>query len=248
MQIKDVKAFLNECFPFETAEEWDNVGLLVGRENNFVHKIGLTLDVTSQVIEEAEAQGVDLLISHHPVIFAPLKTLLYDSIPYQLACADISNISVHTPLDRAINGVSEQLAKKISLKDIRHDDNEPIIVFGKLPEKKNIKDFAEFLRLKLKGCVRYTNIEKEIETVAVCGGSGGSFLLSYTDKVDAFVTGDAGHHDFIDAAEQDTALLACGHFETEYIVLPYLKTLLEEKYKNDIEIVILEQNNPISYI
>ncbi len=241
-KIKEVLEYLNELYPFDTKEEWDNCGLLVGGEDNMVEKIMLTLDVTKEVVEQAEEAGADLIVSHHPVIFRPFKSLKSGTAVFNLACADIGVISVHTPLDGAKGGVSEQLAKKIGLKKIVHSDFSPMIVTGETST--DVKKFAKKLKTALGGSVQYSAFDREIKTVAVCSGAGGSLLAELpAGYVDAYVTGEAAHHNFIDCEEQGTALFVCGHFETENIILDELERVLSEKFPN-IEIEKSQQKNP----
>lgn len=244
VKIKDIAEFLNELYPFESKEPWDNCGVLVGNEENIAEKIFLTLDVTKDVVLQAEEAEADVIVSHHPVIFSPLKALKADSAVFQLASADIGVISVHTPLDGAEKGVSEALAKKIGLKNIKHSEISPMIVMGEI-EETSVKDFALKLKTSLEANVRYSSFEKKIKKIAVCSGSGASLLAELPkNNVDAFVTGDAGHHDFIDCEEIGTALFACGHFETENIILDELEKQLSEKFP-DLEIEKSQQKNPI---
>lgn len=244
VKIKDIAEFLNELYPFQSKEPWDNCGVLVGNEENIAEKVFLTLDVTKEVVNQAEEAEADVIISHHPVIFSPIKALKADSAVFQLACADIGVISVHTPLDGAEKGVSETLAEKIGLKNIRHSEFSPMIVTGEIGET-SVKDFALKLKTNLEAAVRYSSFEKKIKRVAVCSGSGASLLAELpANSVDAFVTGDAGHHDFIDCEERGAALFACGHFETENIILEELEKQLSEKFP-DLEIEKSQQKNPI---
>lgn len=242
-KIKEVLEYLNELYPFDTKEPWDNCGLLVGGEDNIVEKIMLTLDVTKEVVEQAEDVGADLIVSHHPVIFHPIKALKAGTAVFNLACADIGVISVHTPLDGANGGVSEQLAKTIGLKKIAHSEFSPMIVTGEIPAT-DVKKFAKKLKSALGGSVQYSAFEREIKTVAVCSGAGGSLLMELpAGYADAYVTGEAAHHNFIDCEEQGTALFVCGHFETENIILDELEKVLSEKFP-DIEIEKSQQKNP----
>lgn len=116
--VKDIYDFLDSIAPFKTAMDFDNCGLLVGNMCENVNKVLLSLDITTEVVNEAESMGVNLIISHHPVIFNPLKKLLSDCVPYILAKKGISAMCAHTNLDMADDcGVNACLARAVGLKN-----------------------------------------------------------------------------------------------------------------------------------
>ena len=118
MKVKEILDFLGEKAPFDTCEEWDNVGLLVGSGYLPATRVLVALDVTDGAVEAAKAIGADLIVTHHPVIFRPISRLSADSMPYRLAAAGISVISAHTNLDKAVEGVNDTLAARLGLTDI----------------------------------------------------------------------------------------------------------------------------------
>ncbi|MEG1994493.1 MAG: Nif3-like dinuclear metal center hexameric protein, partial [Oscillospiraceae bacterium] len=117
--VKDILDFINSFAPFNSAEDFDNVGLLVGNKNAEVKKVLVCLDCTDEIISEAIDLGANLVITHHPVIFSPLKKMVSDSIVYRLVQNSISVISAHTNLDIAPMGVADSLAEKMELKNIQ---------------------------------------------------------------------------------------------------------------------------------
>lgn len=247
----DVFQFINTLAPFETQEKWDNSGFLVGDTDKPCKKIALCLDITSQMIEQAKALDCDLIISHHPVIFSKTGSFLKDDLPFKLAISGISAICAHTCLDIAQGGVNDVLAELLELEEINAVCMDGVVMprAGKLKKPMSTKVFAEFVKEKL-GCqaVRYNNIAKQINTVVLCGGSGGSFMPDViAGKYDAFVTGDAGHHNFLDATEKGLVLIAAGHFETENPVMRAVEKALNEKFP-DIGTVLLVQPAPIDFI
>ena len=247
----DIFQFINTLAPFETQEKWDNSGFLVGDTDKPCKKIALCLDITSEMIEQAKTQGCDLIISHHPVIFSKTGSFLKDDLPFKLAISGISAICAHTCLDIAQGGVNDVLAELLELQEITAVCMDGVVMprAGKLKKAMNTKEFAEFVKEKL-GCqaVRCNKLDKEINTVVLCGGSGGSFMPDViAGKYDAFVTGDAGHHNFLDATEKGLALIAAGHFETENPVMRAVEKALNENFP-DIETVLLAQPAPIDFI
>ena len=117
--VGDIYHWMDEIAPFSTAMDFDNVGLLVGDASQPVERVIVALDITGMVAEEAKEKDAQLVISHHPVIFQPLRRLPAQSVPYKLARFGISAICSHTNLDMAVNGVNAALARKLGLEQVR---------------------------------------------------------------------------------------------------------------------------------
>ena len=117
--IGDVYKAINEIAPFSLAEDWDNVGLLIGSKDQQAARVLTALDATDAVIDEAAQWGAQLIVTHHPVIFSPLKAIPADSTVYRLIRQGIGVISAHTNLDIADGGVNDQLARLLGLTDLR---------------------------------------------------------------------------------------------------------------------------------
>ena len=114
--VENVYSHLNKLADVKLAEKWDNVGLMLGDYNNEVNKVLVCLDVTTKVVEEAIANNIDLIVSHHPLIFKPLKSLDFtedfkSNIIRNLIKNDIAVISFHTNLDSATLGLNDYLAR-----------------------------------------------------------------------------------------------------------------------------------------
>ncbi len=116
--VKDIYNYIDKIAPFNSAMDFDNCGMLVGNYSAVVNKVLLSLDITSSVIQEAKEIGANLIISHHPVIFNPIKRLDSNSMPYLLAKNDINAICAHTNLDMADGGVNSSLANLLDLKNV----------------------------------------------------------------------------------------------------------------------------------
>lgn len=115
--VRDVYNYIDEIAPFDTAMDFDNCGMLVGNYSEVINKVLLSLDITPDVVKEAKKLGANLIISHHPVIFNPIKRLDSNSVPYLLAKNGISAICAHTNLDMADCGVNTALADLLGIKD-----------------------------------------------------------------------------------------------------------------------------------
>ena len=233
MKVKDIYNFLDVLFPFSSACEWDNSGLLVGNKNATVTKVIIALDCTDSVINEAEATGAELIITHHPVIFPEVNSVLTDSLLHRLISNNISVISAHTNLDKGKGGVNDCLAKTLVLQNIEtiKADNDFCIKIGNTEKAFTPDEFAKYVGDKLGIVPRYCIGNKNVEKVAVCGGSGGDFLgAAINAGADAYVSADIKHHVFLDAAHQGITLIDCGHFATEDTVIEPLKALLQNNF------------------
>lgn len=233
MKIKDILNKLNEMAPFSLALSYDNSGFLIGDSEGDVKKAIVALDCTPAVVDEAIKEKAELIITHHPVIFDPLKSVTAQSnkVVYSCLANKIAVISVHTNLDSADGGVNDSLANALELKNIQKIEGDEGFLFryGELENTMSADELAERIKIKLGGVVRYTNSLKPIKTVAVCGGSGGDFLELAMNKADAFITADVKHKLLIKASANDYSLFDAGHFHTEDTVIePFVKALADK--------------------
>lgn len=242
-KVKDFYGYLNSIAPFETQEDWDNSGMLVGDMNAEVKKAAVVLDITHEEIKKAKAIGADLIISHHPVIFNPIKSVTKDSVPYELVASSINALCCHTPLDIADGGTNDSLAELLGINVTRADD--PILRLGTV-EPTTAQELAGKIANTLNTKVRYADAGKTIKKIAICTGAGCS-LIEAAGEIDAFITGDASHHNFLDCVQAGITLIAAGHYETEIIVVPVLVKKLQAQFP-DIEIIDIKQENPIKFI
>lgn len=232
MKANRIFDFLCGHFPLELAAQYDNPGFLVGDKNAEISKALITLDCDFTAIKKARENGCELIITHHPVIFSPIKNVLSDSVVYELIRNEISVISMHTNLDAAAGGVNDRLCEKIGLENVEctgAQDGFPLRM-GTCPEM-SADSFAELLKKRLGGGVKYAKCDKPIKKVLVCSGSGGEFL---SDAVrlgcDALVTGDVKHNFFIDAGNLALSLFDAGHFATEDVIIDPLANLLRNEF------------------
>ncbi|MBQ8767208.1 MAG: Nif3-like dinuclear metal center hexameric protein [Clostridia bacterium] len=241
--VKDIYNYIDSLAPFSTQAEWDNSGFLVGDENKTVNKIIFALDVTTDVIEQAKNVCADLIITHHPVIFKPVSNVLNDSLIYKLIENNISIICAHTNYDKAVDGVNDILCKTINVTNYEKVDG-TFLNIATFSYTYTTDEFANHLKDKLKGAIRYNNLNKSINKIAVCSGSGSDNLdLAKELQCDALLTGDASHHSFLDANEMDIVLFAAGHFETEMLAIKPLLERIEKEFK--VDCVLAQQNTPI---
>ncbi|MCH5198482.1 MAG: Nif3-like dinuclear metal center hexameric protein [Oscillospiraceae bacterium] len=235
MTVGDILAYIDSFAPFCSQSSWDNSGLILGCTQNEVKKALICLDVTRASVENAVKNGCDLIISHHPVIFKAIKSISSSSVYWTLIKNGINVISAHTNLDKAINGVNDTLCDVLEMdySKLPEEYGEGYMNAGVIKNISSAHQLAQYTAKKLNAAVRFIDAGEPIEKIAVCSGSGGHF---YADAkaagCTALITGDADHHDFLDAASAGVSLIAAGHFETEVPVTDTLFNLLTEKFLN----------------
>ena len=170
-------------------EGYDNAGLVVGDPEREVGRALLAVDVTEEVLAEAEQEGCDLVVTHHPIVFHPLKRL--NEADYVQRCVaravrrDIALYACHTNLDSAPNGMSWRLASELGNRFAacagavaRQGRGVGFGVVGELPEAVPTLDYLREAGRRLRvGALRHSRIVHErVRRVAVCTGAGGSLL------------------------------------------------------------------------
>lgn len=235
-KITDVFEYIEELAPSENRCEWDNDGLQICDDaSSDVSKVLLCLDVTESAVDTAIKLGAELIISHHPLIFSPLKSINPDIPEARLAIKllkkGISHISAHTRLDRAREGVNETLANLMGMSELKRFGEDDIGIIGYIC-RKDCKSIALFAKEILKApSVSYILGDKQIEKLAVVSGSGKDFLESaYSEGADALLTGDVSYTAFMTAQRLGIALIDAGHFYTEFPVLNVLSQKLNVRF------------------
>ena len=235
MTVQEIYTVLNEIAPFSESMDFDNTGILIGDPAAEVTKVLLCLDVTPRVLKEAVDCGAQLIISHHPIIFHPLRRVNRGDRVYEIVQSGISVISAHTNLDKAFPfGVNHALAEKLSLQDIHGaiPDGDGFIGFmGELAQEMTPEAFGEQIKEALGlPCVAYTPAHKMIKRVCVVGGAGGEYAQAAFDcGADAFVTGEAAHHEAMEAVLCGGVLYEAGHYHTEIVYREMLRQALQER-------------------
>ena len=227
--VNDILTFLETLAPRSMKMDWDNVGLLCGSRRQEVSRILVALDPFEGVCEEAAATGAQLIVTHHPLIFQPLKSITDETSigrSIQLLCREgISAINAHTNLDCAPGGVNDRLATALGLADIEVIDPMGVDADGKewgllrqgIVTEQKLADFLPAVKASL-GCegLRYVDGSRNVHKVAVGGGACASELMdAYRAGCDTFVTSDVKYNQFWDAKDLGLNLIDAGHFYTE---------------------------------
>jgi dinuclear metal center YbgI/SA1388 family protein len=243
MKVQWIIDQMQSLAPEHSAMTSDNVGLLVGEREADVAKILVALDCTQDVVREAIEYGADMIITHHPLIYAPLNRVNGDTaagqIIIQLIRAGISVYTAHTNLDRACEGVNDCLMEKIgfaqNLQLMQEGDlHYGLVRYGKLASPMTLIQLAKHIEtmLNLPG-VRYAgDPETMIYSAGICcgGGSDLNFFQAAKEKgCEVFITGDIKYHDFVSARHMGICLVDATHFASERPIVPKLVSYLRDR-------------------
>lgn len=242
MQCKEIMQVIEAAYPRSAALDFDNVGLLAGRAGKEVNRVYLALDATDAVIDRAIEAGADMLITHHPLIFSPMKRVTDEDFigrrVVKLIQSDIAYYAMHTNYD--VLGMATLSEKILGIKNSQvldvtmcEDGNEEGIGrVGDLEKPMTLEECCVYVKHKLKlGSLKvFGDMNGTVSRLAVSPGSGKSAVTPAIAKgADVLVTGDIGHHDGLDAVEQGLAVIDAGHYGTEYIFIDDMKHFLEDK-------------------
>lgn len=248
IKVLDVYNYLCRLYPLEDACDFDNVGLLVGDKDSTVSSVLVTLDCDMTAVNRAIELGCELIVTHHPVIFDPLKSVTADGIVYSLIKNGISVISMHTNLDVAEGGVNDCLCKALGLKEVSvFTADDGFNIRSAVSPVADPDELAMHIKSKL-GCnVRYVAGKKQVQKILVCSGSGGDFLFdAVKGGFDALITADVKHHLFVEASNIGISLFDAGHYHTEDIVVNPLCDIISKEFSQIT--VIAHHSNKIKHI
>ena len=237
MTVRELYAFFEEKIPRALSCDWDNDGLMVCPDDTReVRRVLVALDITAAVAEQAIKGGYDLVVSHHPLIFHPLKAVAPGEATVnkviRLLTSGVSAMSFHTRLDAVGGGVNDVLANAIGLQNVVPfgKDGEEIGRIGTLPTAMVLKDFAALAK-EVTGApyVQISDAGKLVSRVAVLGGGGaGESGAAAAAGADTYLTGDLRHDQLTEAPERGMNMVQGGHFFTENLVCNRICELLRE--------------------
>lgn len=260
LKVNDIVSLMQDIAPNDYAmmHEYDNVGLLFGSKDNKINKVLVCLDVTKAVVEEAIKIKAGLILSHHPFIYMPIKSIVEDDVLgakiIKLAKNDISVLSCHTNLDFVIDGINDYASRVIGIKDLTVldkyiDDKQGLGRVGNLEKPITLEALRQVVKKEYKDdYVRMIGDgSKIISRVAVINGAGGGDTkyidMAISNKADCLVTADLKHHIGIYAYEKGLAIIEPQHYNMEHIYLEYLIQRLQSKCK-DAEFILSKDTNP----
>lgn len=235
---------LEQFAPLSLAEEWDNVGLLVGDPGRPVERLMTCLTVTPTTADEAACEGADLIVTHHPLPFRPLKRITADTtvgkLLLKLVESGIAVYSPHTAFDSAGRGINQNLADALQLVNIRPLQAsvavaDPALGAGRIGETSETLQLAELAK-RLKAFLNVQHVravggrEARVRRVALACGSGGSFLDAAVEQsADCLVTGETNFHTCLEADARELCVLLVGHFASERFAVELLARFVQHE-------------------
>lgn len=246
---KELYAYLNSAIPSSLSFKWDNDGAMcMSDPDREIKHVLLTLDITQGSVDYAIENGCDAIISHHPLIFSPMRSIngcdVKSRIITKLMRNGISAFSFHTRLDAVSGGVNDALCKLLSVENVEPfmEDNIPLGRMGTIAPI-TAKELAESIKTVLSAdSITVTCPEKTVSKVVVVGGGGKDSIDAAIDAfADCLITGEVSYNALLDAADSDLAIICAGHFHTENPVLKALEELILQ-LNNDITVSFYNSN------
>mgnify|MGYP000905870722 CR=1 FL=1 len=262
MKCSEIFEYLKNLYPPELAMDWDNSGFLLGRSDKEVKNVLVVLDITNEVLEYAEAKDIDLIVSHHPIIFSALKrvtdeTLLGNYIS-KILRNDICVIAMHTNFDIAKGGMADICSERLGLSNTcvfeitNICDGEELGV-GKIGDLKKDMSLDELIELvKAKFNLKHVsvfgreNINSKIRRVAISPGSGKGMYKYALKRADVLITGDITHHDGLDAANDGVCIIDATHYGLEHVFTE--KIVNDLKKYSELNVFEFKNTNPVEII
>ncbi len=264
--VSDVKAAIEEIAPLSLQETWDNSGLIIGFENETVEKILTCLELNEAVAEEAVAAGVDMVVTHHPLIFGGIKAITGGSAQgrtmMKLMKSGISVYSCHTPFDKIRGGNNDMIAELLdlsSVKNLRGDDVESpskmvdrmdeadIGRIGKLKKPMSFMDFiaaaADKLNMSIRDFRMVGDLDSEITNIGICTGAGADLTeMAAAAGCQLMITGDVKYHEAQSAKDLGICVLDAGHYGTEKFFAANMKKMLDKELDGKTEVIASKMN------
>ena len=257
MDCSSIIKLLNQIAPEQLACEWDNVGLLIGDEKQEVKKILTALEMTDEVVEKAVSEKVDMIVTHHPMLFSPVKQITAKTPNGRRMLTLIQNkicyYAMHTNFDASQNGMASLAAKKLNLNAIEvladqvtyqnHLGEVCLAGIGRIGELQNPMTLEQFCQTTKevfgnKAITVYASKEQMqslIHRVSIVPGSGKEYVKDSIQKgADVLITGDMNHHAGLDARDIGFPVIDAGHYRTEQIFIPYITEYLSKNCAQEV--------------
>ena len=236
----DILKVLDKFAPSVLAEEWDNSGWQINLYNPYVKKIMVCLTVTDDVINQAVDLGCDMIVSHHPLIFNPIKKI-NDIKIIKAIKNNIQIFALHTNADKTKGGTSDMLAEYLLLRETAAIND--FVRAGYLKYVMTLDEFISKVKLQLN--VSHLKVINEgaktsIKNVAVCAGLGAEFIEPLGRyNIDAYVTADVKYHQALEPAR--FVIIDIGHFESEKPFVERVTNMLRKAKGDKVEVVIANE-------
>lgn len=254
-----VTAFLERLAPLALAESWDNVGLLVGHPHRAVHRIMTCLTITPASAAEAVEHKADLIVTHHPLPFAPLRRLTAHTpggrLLLDLLAAQVAVYSAHTAFDSAAEGINQRWSKGLGLRGaaplVRDAEGRMSGRWGWLVEPIGLGQLAEQVRqfVSTSHVQMIGRAEQPIRSVGVACGAGGDFIeAAHHAGCDALVTGEARFHACLEADAYGLGLILAGHYASERFAMDYLAGVLAQRFQGLEVWASRQEQDPLQWV
>ena len=243
MEIRELINKLNEKYPLDLQEDWDNSGLQIGNINNKLSGVLVSLDLEDKGVDMAIQNNCNLIITHHPYLFKGTKSIDFTNKFYnrleKVVKNDITVFAMHTNLDIAKDGLNDNLCQILEIKNPQVLELDKEVGLGRFGQVNTTKarDFANIIKeeLKANALVCYGDMEKVINRVGVCGGSGSSlFDDAIVKDCDLMITGDVSYHMGMDYADRGLVIVDPGHFASENHMVYKLKDVINNMVDVDV--------------
>ena len=264
MRMSDWLKMMDEIAPLSIQEPWDNSGLQIDYGNEEVERILVALEVTGDVIEEAIAKKVNMIVVHHPLIFNPIRSINHRTVEgdylIRLIRAGIAVYASHTCFDSARNGNNDYLMELLGIQRFsrlnmpgKGFEESALARVGILPEPVLFSEFLKRLSTALghPGGIKVSGDDSRlIQKVAVCTGAGGEYYEgAVAAKADVFISGDIKHHEAQAAKELGLCVIDAGHYGTEQIFVENMAGQIRQKSMDALTLMCTEvKQNPYNYI
>lgn len=265
MRCQEVVDLLAALSPEKYACNWDNVGLLVGRRDCEIKKILVALDASKEVIEYGVQQQADLLVTHHPMIFSPVKQINEDDFTGEkiltLAEHGICYYAMHTNFD-AVGGMAQlaagpdymNLSETGPIEFCDNENQEGMGRYGKLPSPMTAEQVCAYVKEKF--CLNFVMLYqgkqqngKVFDKIAIMPGAGKSEMQMVQQKgYELYLTGDYGHHSGMDAMDMGMTVIDATHYGLEHIFIDYIVSYLQGKVTPDVEVIAIDMGCPVKII
>lgn len=267
MKCSDIIKQLQKLAPEELACSFDNVGLLLGRAEKSVSRVLIALEMSDEVVDLAVDRQADLIITHHPLLFHPLKRINSDDFigrwVLKLLRNDITYYAMHTNFDRAVNGMGTLAADRLGLiqqrmlaDTVEYQDAEGVTrtggigKIGSLPEAMTLDELCGKLSqsFELEGLRVFApkgRRNQKLTEVAIVPGSGGEYVAAAAENgADVLITADVSHHTGCDAVSQGMVVIDAGHYCLEYPFVEYIEQYLSETVSAGVDLITAEYCPP----
>ncbi|MFC4804401.1 Nif3-like dinuclear metal center hexameric protein [Filifactor villosus] len=258
MLLRELVEKLDALTRVESCYSWDNSGLIIGDLNKDINRILLCLELTDEVLEEARGLNVQLIISHHPVIFSPTKRFVREiergNLVYDLIASSIASYTAHTNFDMLEGGLNDYVLNLLGVgerRELYDGEDRPIGRVFSLPEPVKVSEFAKRIKetLDLPEIRIVAKSDRYVKKIGIVTGSGMDVLLNAQERLfELFLTGDVKYHQALDAMNKGYCVIDGGHYGTEKLFSEAMFTLVDG-YLDGVEIIKSKVNvNPFQYL